>query len=105
MPTAYKRGQAAQQDIPPAPEGVELAPDSERTRGMEGSYGDEFEQFMYGPTERPDEPVTTGATGRSAPPPQDIATWLPQLIEASRQPGAPRELLDFLKLVRHLVGA
>jgi hypothetical protein len=104
MPTALKRGEAAQQDVPEAPEGVQLATQEERTRGMEGSYGDEFEKFMY-TTDRPDEPVTAGATGRTAPPPADIAAYISDLVEMSRQPGAPQELLEDLAKIRRLVGA
>lgn len=107
MPTAYAKGRAARPDVPPAeaPEGVQLAPEAERTAGMEGSYGDDFEEFMYGPTDRPEEPVTTGATARKAPPPGDMATWLPRLLEAARDPNAPLELQNFLRLLRHHSGA
>jgi hypothetical protein len=71
---------------------------------MEGSYGDDYERFMYGPTDRPDEPVTTGAVARNAPPPEDLPAYIENLIELSRQPGAPKELAEKLKLVRHLLG-
>jgi hypothetical protein len=99
MPTALKKGQAAQQDVPAAPEPQYTTPE-ERVAGMQGSYGDDFEQFLYGPTSRPEEPVTAGATARSAPPPKDMALWIGKLIEASRQPGAPKELHDFIKMIR-----
>jgi len=100
MPTAYARGKTARPNMPaePPPEGVALQGPQ---IGMRGSYGDEEEEFLYGPTLRPDEPVTAGATSRLAPPPPGVQSWLPKLLAAARQPDAPPELHAFLRLLRY----
>ena len=79
------------------PDGVQLQlPET----GPVGGYVDDEEEFLYGPTERPDESPTAGVTPRIAPPPESVRRWLPQLLAAAQQPDAPPELHAFIRLLR-----
>jgi hypothetical protein len=81
------------------PEGVQF----ETRRPNLGNLNDE-ESLLFGPTERPDEPLTFGA-GRKAPPPDDLMDWLPYLVAAARDPNAPSEVHELLRsVVSHLGG-
>jgi len=93
MPTAYNRGQRAAPKAPP-PDGVDLSGGT--SQPMKGSYGSPTDEFLYGPTARPMEPVTTGATAKVAPPPESVQTWLPHLIAMARRPDAPPELVHLV---------
>jgi hypothetical protein len=95
MPSAYRRGRA---DAVQPPEGVVLQKPA--ARKMTGSYGSPDEEFLFGPTRRPGEPVSTGATSAQAPPPADVGLWLPKLLEAAADPSAPPELLELVKVLR-----
>lgn len=58
------------------------------------------EDFLTGPTTRPDEPVTTGAFGggRTALPP-DAPTWMPVFVEAAQLPDAPPQLKALVRIL------
>lgn len=107
MPTAFRKGRSLRaQDAPPgpAPEGVVLE-QGPPAAGTQVRFADDDEEFLFGPTTRPDEPVTAGATVRRAPPPSGIDAWLPVLLEAAAKPGAPPELHAFIRRLRSLAGA
>jgi hypothetical protein len=97
MPTAYRRGRSQAAGLPEVP-GVTFR---ERPKpGMTGKYGSEDEAFLFGPTERPDEPVTAGATARFAPAPDTLKAIMPGLLAAAALPDAPPELHAFIRLLR-----
>lgn len=99
MPTAYNRGKgfAAQ-----PPEGVTLRK-PQGSGGTKGSYGSEDEAFLYGPTQRPEEPVSSGSTSAEAPPPAEAFPGLLSLLKAAEAPGAPVELQQFVRLLQEQV--
>ena len=60
----------------------------------------EDDQMLFGPTERPVEPITAGrAPVGYQPPPKDIGSWLPTLQEAAADPNAPESIKNLFKLV------
>ena len=84
-----------------APEGVNL------TRGQRSraTLDNPDDQFLYGPTQRPEEPIHAGMrAGHKAPPPEDIMNWLPYLQHAATQPGAPQELKNLLREIVYSLG-
>jgi hypothetical protein len=116
MPTAKKSGELqkapdegaskapadAQQQTGPdlsPPEGVSLLPPGQGDGGYKPA--DETEEFLYGPTQRPNESVFAGAArpGRTAPP-ADLGRWLPKLLKAAQSPDAPPELHAFIRRIR-----
>lgn len=69
-----------------------------------GNLADEEDQILFGPTERPEEPITAGFS-QKLPPPDDIFDWLPYLITASRDPHAGQGVRQLLRsIVSHLGG-
>lgn len=62
----------------------------------------ETDQMLFGPTDRPQEPITTGhASVGPQPAPRDVAAWLPTLREAAEDPDAPESLKNMYRLVVH----
>lgn len=87
-------------EVPGPPEGVTLQepPDA-------GGPADEDEEILFGPTSRPTEAVTVGMRpSRRLPPPDDIMEWLPDLVDASRHPSAPRQLRILVELITGELG-
>lgn len=89
-------GQAA-----PTPAGVDL---SGRTRQPDlPNVRDEYMAMLLGPSDRPEEHVTTGlnnATGRQ-PVPREVLQHLPALVEAAKDPNAPPQLHVLLALINY----
>lgn len=83
------------------PKGVELAgPDEQGVTALSGQ-----DARLYGPTARPNEHITAGATGRGklqAPP--DIHAWLPSLVAAASMPDASENLHNLLNLITYHLG-
>ena len=79
------------------PEGFKLPPPI--------SYQDEDEELLFGPTSRPQDSMAWA--GRSAVPrrPRNLERYLPKLTEAARQPDAPKELLDFMRVLAYHIGS
>ena len=69
------------------------------------SYQDEDEELLFGPTGRPQDSMAWA--GRSAVPrrPRNLERYLPKLTEAARQPDAPKELLDFMRVLAYHIGS
>lgn len=98
-------GAAEAVEQPPAPETPQDGSTGQR-KGLAGvsdvlpfNPQDDDDRFLFGPTERPDEPVVP-----MPPVPDDIEDWLPLLRDAALQPGAPRQLHDFLNFVAAQIG-
>lgn len=63
------------------------------------SPADEDEDMLFGPTTRPDEPMSLAGRSSRPLPPQNIERYLPILIQAAREPDAPPELIQFLRML------
>jgi hypothetical protein len=68
--------------------------------GAVTKFADDDEEFLFGPTTRPDEPVTSGAVARFAPAPKTLGSVVDKLLLAAAQPDAPPELHAFIRLLR-----
>jgi hypothetical protein len=70
--------------------------------------GNEYTDSLFGPTDRPNEPVTAGlgvpGPGKPGGPPPNFGTWMNDLVEASMQPDAPPQLKSMLKLIQYHIG-
>lgn len=87
---------AANEQFQPLP--VEFA--DEEPAGPVVPSGDD--EFLYGPTDRPHEPITAGQSpGGYQKPPADVAAWLPLLREAAADPAAPATLRNMYRLIVH----
>lgn len=67
------------------------------------SYANEDEEFLFGMTDRPNEPMLDGVTGGRPVPPKDVHTYLGALAEASADPNAPPELFTFMRILQELL--
>jgi hypothetical protein len=85
------------------PEGVELV-DPRAVADTAPSYGDEIEEFLFGMTSRPNEPVNFGVTAQQAPPPKNVYKYLTKLAEAAEDPNAPEQLHAFIRLLQDMAG-
>lgn len=65
-------------------------------------YANEDEEFLFGMTDRPDEPGWAGASARPQPP-RDIHRYLGALVDASGDPNAPQELFQFMRVLQELL--
>jgi hypothetical protein len=103
MPTAFAKGKAAGPKGVELPQGVQLlGPEDRPAPAARFKPVSEDEQFLFGPTQRPDESVFTGAPrgGAKNPPPPTLGRWLPTLLKAAERPDAPPELHAFIRRIR-----
>lgn len=63
-------------------------------------YANEDEEFLFGMTDRPDEPVFNGAMPRRPQPPKDVMRYLGALADAAADPNAPQELYAFMRILQ-----
>lgn len=62
----------------------------------------EDDSLLYGPTSRPNEHVTTGASlGAKATLPPDSHKWMPALVEAAQDPTAPAFFKEMLQVLQY----
>jgi hypothetical protein len=60
---------------------------------------------LFGPTQRPNEPITAGAgRGQFILPPDFLQHMLPALREAANTPSAPPALVNMLQLITYHLG-
>ena len=59
----------------------------------------EDEHALFGPTNRPNEPVTANANAQIRQNPPDMHLWFPALREAAQDPSAPAQLRTLYQLV------
>lgn len=85
------------------PEGVELI-EPRDVADLAPSYGDETEEFLFGMTSRPNEPVNFGVNAQQAPPPKNVYKYLTKLAEAAEDPDAPEQLHAFIRLLQDMAG-
>lgn len=65
---------------------------------------DNDDELLFGPTDRPDELMShVNARGRVRIP-QGLESRLPALLDAARQPGAPQELHNFIRILAYELG-
>lgn len=92
----------------PEPEGAYVPQPVEYAappRVTQEAPGGESDNMLYGPTDRPQEAITTGAVPAGVQThPKDMGEWLPALQEAAADPGAPEQLKNMLKLILHHTG-
>lgn len=89
-----------------APEGVAMQAPQRGVKSM-GGLGEE-EQFLLGPTSKPDVPVTMGARAMSNMNnrvPKEVYNMIPHLIEAAKSPDAPPQLHVLVSLLARHLGA
>jgi hypothetical protein len=98
---AKAKQQEAQEfmDLTPGspPEGVELV----EPRDVADAAP---EEFLFGMTSRPNEPVNFGVTAQQAPPPKNVYKYLTKLAEAAEDPDAPEQLHAFIRLLQDMAG-
>jgi hypothetical protein len=103
---ARAKQQEAQQfvDTTPgsAPEGVELQ-DPRHLPDQIPTYADEDEEFLYGATDRPNEPVNFGVTSQRAQPPKNVYRYLSALAQAAEDPDAPEQLHAFIRVLQDML--
>lgn len=106
-PAKAQQAEAQQfSDLTPGspPEGVELQ-DPRQLPEQVPSYGDEDQEFLFGATSRPNDPVNSGATSQKPVPPQNAYKYLQKLSEAAEDPDAPEQLHAFIRLLQNMLGA
>lgn len=86
------------------PEGVELV-DPRMEPDPVPSYGGEDQEFLFGMTDRPGEPVSTGATSGRPQPPKNVYRYLSILAKAAEDPDAPEELHAFIRILQETLSA
>jgi len=123
MPQAeYRKGNELGKELPqgaatklneavsgiPESQGPTLRPGGQRAGASTSDLSPE-EKSLYGPTERPDEPITQGAAGaggrKSNPVPPGVLKMLPSLVRAARSPDAPPQLIQLVRLLNAQLGA
>lgn len=87
-----------------APEGVELQ-DPRALPDRVPSYRDEDQEFLFGATDRPDEPLSFGATSTRTQPPKNVYRYLSVLAQAAEDPDAPAQVHDFIRILQDTLGA
>lgn len=83
------------------PLGVEF--DDEEMRDVIPSYGNEEEEFLYGPTDYPDTPANFGVTSQTPPAPKQMMQYLGTLADAAADPGAPDEVHMLLRVLTEMI--
>jgi hypothetical protein len=69
------------------------------------AYEDEDEELLFGPTMRPnDVPGQNGVKYGKPRPSKQMEGHLKTFAEAAREPGAPPELLQFVRLLAYHMG-
>lgn len=68
------------------------------------SYADEDEELLFGPDGGSEEEMAMAARNAFTRKPKNLEKYLPALVEASRQPDAPAELLDFVRVISYHLG-
>lgn len=86
-----------------APEGTELV-DPRTLPDQAPSYEDEDQEFLFGVTDRPNEPVNLGVTAQTPQPPKNAYKYLTILAEAAEDPDAPEQLHAFIRLLQDMLG-
>jgi hypothetical protein len=86
------------------PEGVDLQ-DPRQLPEQVPSYGNEDEEFLYGATDRPNEPVNFGVTTQKAQPPKNVYRYLSVLAQAAEDPDAPEQVHAFIRILQDMLGA
>jgi hypothetical protein len=103
---ARARQQEAQQfvDVSPnsPPEGVQLV-DPRMENESVPSYEDEEQEFLFGQTDRPDEPANFGVTTQRAQPPKNVYRYLSSLAEAAEDPDAPEQVHALIRVLNDLL--
>lgn len=67
-------------------------------------FDNDEDELLFGPTDRPDQLMShIRPTGRVRIP-QGLEQKLPALLEAARQPGAPQELHNFIRMLAYELG-
>jgi hypothetical protein len=67
--------------------------------------GNDAEQMLFGPTDRPMEPIHQGRVPLGyTRPPDDVVKVLPSLQEAAADPDAPEALKNMLRVVMYHLG-
>ena len=83
------------------PFGVEF--DNEEQRDLIPSYGDEEQEFLYGPSDFPDTPANFGVTSTQPPAPKQMMQYLGTLADAAADPGAPDEVHMLLRVLTEMI--
>jgi hypothetical protein len=103
---AVAKEQEAQEflDLTPGspPEGVELQDPRMAPESVPG-YADEDEEFLYGMTDRPDEPLNFGVNTLKAQPPKHVYRYLSALAEAAEDPNAPPQVHAFIRVLNDML--
>ena len=68
------------------------------------SYADEDEEFLFGQTDLPDEPVSTSSSLRPVPS-KNVYRYLSVLAKAAEDPDAPAELHAFIRILQESLSA
>jgi hypothetical protein len=99
---APAKEQAAQQfvDVTPnsPPEGVQLV-DPRMEAEAAPSYEDEEQEFLFGATDRPNEPANFGVNTLKPQPPKNVYRYLSALAEAAEDPDAPEQVHALIRVL------
>ena len=127
MPVAGQPGLPAPEDTQVAPatskqqqqganELARAAPGTDELAGLDLSgaetvrdvpftgFDSDEDELLFGPTSRPDERMAHVRPSGRTRVPEGLAAKLPMLLEAARQPDAPRELHAFLRILAYEMG-
>lgn len=66
-------------------------------------YENEDEEFLFGPTMRPDDNMKN-AGKRKAKRPANLSRYTPMLTHMAESPDAPQELHDLLRILQYHTG-
>jgi hypothetical protein len=68
------------------------------------SFENDDEEILFGPTSRPDVKLGSKLVSAKPPLPGGIEKYFDLVAEASRDPNAPRELHDFVRILAYNIG-
>jgi hypothetical protein len=90
---------------PEAPETPELPPRAAAKPEPVYNPMDEDEELLFGPTSRPQEKFgANGIRTQKRLAPKDLPRYLGVLSEASKQPDAPPEMMEFMRILAYHIG-
>lgn len=67
-------------------------------------FDNEDDELLFGPTDRPDEPMSQAGRRGMARRPKNMERYLPVLTNAAASPDAPQELHDLLRVLQYHMG-
>lgn len=81
-----------------------FVPDGHKVKDVKPSYSKPGDEMLFGPTQRPNDLMNKVRPTKFVKQPAGLEQYMPAFTEAARQPDAPKELLEFMRILNFHMG-